>query len=114
MSYPLLPTSTNSIELAGQALQTEATVPGQRVELMDRTDCRLRPICSRRLSIWACEHVRDEVAHRLRELVDASLAIVLITGWKLEVDTSSLAAFDFYLHKPFGPLKGYRQWSSGL
>ena len=46
----------------------------------------------------------DEVAHPLRE-VDASLAIVLITGWKLEVDTSSLAAFDFYLHKPFGPLQ---------
>ena len=28
----------NIIELTGQALQTEATVSGQRVELMDRTD----------------------------------------------------------------------------
>ena len=46
----------------------------------------------------------DEVARRLRE-VDASLAIVLITGWKLEEDDPRLAAFDFYLHKPFGHLQ---------
>lgn len=46
----------------------------------------------------------DEVARRLRE-VDASLAIVLITGWNLEDDDPRLAAFDFYLHKPFGHLQ---------
>jgi len=62
-------------------------------------------ICSRRLSIWGYRAWSgNEVVHRLRE-VDASLAIVLITGWKLEIDASRLAAFDFYLHKPFGHLQ---------
>ena len=95
----------NIIQLTGQALQTEATVSGQRVELMDRTDFTTSVDLLAALVYLGLQSMSgDEVAHCLRE-VDASLAIVLITGWKLEVDTSSLAAFDFYLHKPFGPLQ---------
>ena len=83
-------------------------------ECMDRTDFTTSvDVLAALVHLGLQSMSGDEVAHRLRE-VDASLAIVLITGWKLEVDTSRLAAFDFYLHKPFGPLKGYRQWSSGL
>jgi len=74
-------------------------------ECMDRTDFTTSvDVLAALVHLGLQSMSGDEVAHRLRE-VDASLAIVLITGWKLEVDTSRLAAFDFYLHKPFGPLQ---------
>lgn len=44
----------------------------------------------------------DELARQLRQ-VDPVLVTVLISGWNLGEGDSRLEAFDFYLHKPFGP-----------
>lgn len=46
----------------------------------------------------------DQVARKMRQ-VDPLIAIVLITGWPLRESDSRVAAFDFWVKKPFGSLR---------
>ena len=45
----------------------------------------------------------DQVARKMQQL-DPSVVAVLITGWDLKPDDARLAAFDFWLRKPFDDL----------